>query len=45
MVHRCCLRDAVVRLQERALESARALQWRGWALRVLAHRLRTKVKT
>ena len=37
-------RDAVVRLYERASESARALQWRGWALRVLAHNLRPKVK-
>ena len=37
-------RDAVVRLYERAIESARALQWRGWALRVLARKLRPKVK-
>ena len=37
-------RDAVVRLCERAIESSKALQWRGWALRVLAHRLRPKVK-
>ena len=37
-------RDAVVRLYERASESARALQWRGWTLRVLAHNLRPKVK-
>ena len=34
-------RDAVVRLYERAIESAKALQWRGWALRVLAHKLRS----
>ena len=32
-------RDAVVRLYERAIESSKALQWRGWALRVLARRL------
>ena len=38
-------RDAVVRLHERACKSARALQWQGWALRVLAHRLRYKVKS
>ena len=37
-------RDAVVHLYERARKSARALQWQGWALRVLAHRLRSKVK-
>ena len=37
-------RDAVVRLYERAIESANALQWRGWALRVLARRLRSKVE-
>ena len=36
-------RDAVVRLYERATESASALQWRGWALRVLARRLRPRV--
>ena len=29
-------KDAVVRLYERATRSASALQWRGWALRVLA---------
>ena len=34
-------RDAVVRLYEPAIESAKALQWRGWALRVLAHKLRS----
>ena len=34
-------RDAVDRLYERAIESAKALQWRGWALRVLARRLRS----
>ena len=38
-------RDAVVRLHERACRSAGALQWQGWALRVLAHRLRSKVKS
>ena len=37
-------RDAVVRLCERAIESAKALQWRGWVLRVLAHKLRPMVK-
>lgn len=37
-------RDAVVRLQERALEAARALQWRGWALRVIARRLSSRMK-
>ena len=37
-------RDAVVRLYERASESARALRWRGWTLRVLARKLRPKVK-
>ena len=34
-------KDAVVRLYERATRSASALQWRGWALRVLARRLRS----
>ena len=38
-------RDAVVCLYERARKSARALQWQGWALRVLGHRLRSKVKS
>ena len=37
-------KDAVVRLYERATKSASALQWQGWALRVLARRLRPKVK-
>ena len=37
-------RDAVVRLYERAIESARELKWRGWTLRVLARKLRPKVK-
>ena len=37
-------RDAVVRLSERTIESAKALKWRGWVLRVLAHKLRPLVK-
>ena len=37
-------KDAVVRLYGRAIESRTTLQWRGWALRVLARRLRTRVK-
>ena len=37
-------RDAVVRLYERATQSAGGLLWRGWALRVLAHKLRDRVK-
>ena len=37
-------RDAVVSLYVRAIESSRVLQWRGWTLRVLAHKLLTKRK-
>lgn len=37
-------RDAVVRLYERGTQSAGDLRWRGWALRMLARRLRDRVK-